>query len=178
LARPTSAKANMPVWRIALWIAIACCSAACCGPVSHAPIIERYRAAACIPFSPNPRISPGTREWDTMLRLSDGSKVIVSGAQVPGGLVAVRYPTTGRVSVAANAGDYVYPSDVRMNAQGNLLYVKASGLAGGIWQQTWLFEYDLRAERLVTRQQVVDDALPTECPEPRLAFEPESFGPR
>jgi hypothetical protein len=85
---------------------------------------------------------------------------------------------THRVSVAANAGDYVYPGDVRMNAQGNLLYVKASGLAGGIWQQTWLFEYDLRAERLVARQQVVDDALPCECPEPRLAFEPENFGPR
>ena len=113
-----------------------------------------------------------------MLTLSDGSKVIVSGAQVPGGLIAVRYPTTGRVSVAASAGDYVYPSDVRMNAQGNLLYVKASGIAAGIWQETWLFEYDLRTERLVTRQQVVDDALPAECPEPRLVIEAKSFVPR
>jgi hypothetical protein len=31
---------------------------------------------------------------------------------------------------AANAGDYVFPSDVRFKAQTNLLFVKASGLGG------------------------------------------------
>jgi hypothetical protein len=67
--------------------------------------------------------------------------------------------------VAANAGDYVYPSDVRINTPDDLLYVKASGLAGGIRHQTWLFEYDLRGPRLVARQEVVDEALPAECPE-------------
>jgi hypothetical protein len=90
---------------------------------------------------------------------------MVSGAQVPGGRINVRYLTTGRESVAANAGDYVYPSDVRLNAQNDLLYVKASGLAGGLRQETWLFEYDLRGQRLVERRQVVNDTLPAECPE-------------
>jgi hypothetical protein len=148
-----------------LCVAIVCCTAACHGPVSNAAIIEKYRAAACIPFSENPRVSPHTREWDTALTLSDGLTVAVTGAQFPGGSINVRYLAAGRESVAVNAGDYVYPSDVRLNAQNDLLYVKASGLAGGISQETWLFEYDLRGQRLVERRQVVNDVLPAECPE-------------
>jgi hypothetical protein len=149
-----------------LCAAIALCTAACRGPVSEAPIIDQYKAAACIPFSANPKvIPPHTREWETPLTLSDGLRVTVSGAQIPGGRIHVRYLTTGRESAAADAGDYVYPSDVRLNAQDDLLYVKASGLAGGIRQETWLFKYDLRGQRLVERRQVVNDALPAECAE-------------
>jgi hypothetical protein len=149
----------------ALCTAIVCLGAACRGPVSHAPIIEHYRAAACIPFSVNPKATLHTREWDTDLALKDGSKVIVTGAQMPGGRINVRYPTSGRESVAADAGDYVYPSDVRLNAQKDRLYVKASGLAAGIWQETWLFEYDLHSQKLVDRRKVANEALPAECPE-------------
>src|SRR5258708_6896120 len=149
------------VLRMVLCTTVACCSA-CRGPVSNAPIIERYKAA-CIPFAANPKVSPHTREWDTPLTLSDGSKVIVGGTKSPGGRINVRYLTPARVSVAADPGDYVYPSDVRVNAQEDILFVKASGLAGGISQETWLFEYDLRAQRLVVRQRVVNDALPAEC---------------
>lgn len=86
---------------------------------------------------------------------------------MPGGRVTARYATTGRELEAANAGDYVYPSDVRFNAQMNLLFVKASGLAGGITHETWLFEYDLFRQRLVERRLVADSVLPTECPESR-----------
>ena len=110
-------------------------------------------------------VGPHTRTWDATLTLTDGSKVVVSGGQLPGGRITVRYLATGRELEAANAGDYVYPSDVRLDPQNNHLYVKASGLAGGIWSETWLFEYDLRGQRLVARRKVVNDALPTECPE-------------
>jgi hypothetical protein len=106
------------------------------------------------------------REWKATLSMRDGSQVIVAGAQVPGGIVGLFYPATGRKFVAANAGDYVYPSDVRVNAQNDFLYVKASGLAGGIWQRTYLFEYDLRQHRLLTRRRVKDSALPDACPDP------------
>jgi hypothetical protein len=92
-------------------------------------------------------------------------KVTVTGAQFPGGRINVQYLASGRESVVADAGDYVYPSDVRLNAHSNLLYVKASGLAGGIRQETWLFEYDLSGQRLVERRQVVNAVLPEECPE-------------
>jgi len=108
---------------------------------------------------------PHVRQWETTLKLSNRSEVIVSGAQSVGGRINVRYPPSDRLAVAANAGDYVYPSDVRINAQNDLLYVKASGLAGGVRHQTWLFEYDLRGQRLAARQEVVDDALPAECSE-------------
>jgi hypothetical protein len=97
--------------------------------------------------------------------LSDGSKVMVVGYQMPGGRITVRYVATSRELEAANAGDYVYPSDVRFNAQTNLLFVKASGLAGGISQETWLFKYDLLGQRLIERQRVADNVLPTECSE-------------
>ena len=72
---------------------------------------------------------------------------------------------TGREYVAADAGDYVYPSDVRINRDADLLYVKAHGLAGGVREETWLFEYDLHENRLLTRVQVQQHTLPRECPD-------------
>lgn len=77
----------------------------------------------------------------------------------------MRYVATAREVEAANAGDYVYPSDVRLDARNDVLYVKAAGLAAGIWSETWLFEYDLRAQRQLARRRVVNDVLPPECPE-------------
>jgi hypothetical protein len=99
------------------------------------------------------------------LSLRDGSQVIVSGLRLPGGWIEVSYPATGQKFVAAKVGDYVYPSDVRIDAQNDLLYVKATGLVGGISQRTYLFEYDLRQHRLLTRRRV-KGALPEECPDP------------
>jgi hypothetical protein len=130
---------------------------------SHALIIDRYKAATCVPPFIMPEPSPDSREWNATLTLIDGSHAIVTGSQMPGGRVAVHYANSGGDVVAANAGDYVYPSDVRLNPQNDHLYIKASGLAAGIWQETWLFEFDLRAKKLLKRQKVADEALPTEC---------------
>ena len=154
--------------RTILCFTIACCTVGCHRPLAGGPIIDGYKAAVCIPVSPNRKVGgPHTREWEAPVTLSDGSKVMVVGYQMPGGRITARYVTTGRELEAANAGDYVYPSDVRFNEQTNLLFVKASGLAGGINHETWLFEYDLLGQRLVERRRVVDSALPTECPESR-----------
>jgi len=153
-------RVSVLVWRIAFSAAITC-TVACHRPVSNAPIIEHYRAATCIPVS---TMSPYTRKWDTVLTLSDGSKVKVRGAQMPSGRITVSYVANGRESVAADPGYYVYPSDVRLDSRSDLLYVKARGLAGGISQQTWLFEYDLRGQRLLKSLEVADSVLPAECP--------------
>lgn len=153
---------NVPKMRMVLCFTFACFTVSCHPPISHGPIIDGYKAAGCIPVSAN-RIH--TREWETPVTLSDSSQVMVVGAQMPGGRITARYVTTGRELEAANAGDYVYPSDVRFNAQTNLLFVKASGLAGGITHETWLFEYDLLGQHLIERRRVADSALPTECPE-------------
>lgn len=123
------------------------------------PVIQRYGAAACVLPSPHPKV----RMWDAQLTLRDGSEVVVSGASMAGGLVSIRYKATGQSLVAANAGDYIYPEDVRFDGLRDLLYVKASGLAGGTWQQTWLFEYDLHAHRLLVRQRVPEKALAADC---------------
>ena len=137
-------------------------------PFTHGPIVGGYKSASCIPVSANRRVGgPRTREWETPVILSDGSKVTLVGYQMPGGRITAHYTSTGRELEAANAGDYVYPSDVRFNAQTNLLFVKASGLAGGINHETWLFEYDLLGQHLVERRRVADSALATECPESR-----------
>lgn len=137
-------------------------------PVTHGPIVDGYKAAACITVSANRRVGgPHTREWETPVILSDGSKVTLVGYQMPGGRITAHYKATGRETGSGNAGDYVYPSDVRFNAQTNLLFVKASGLAGGINHETWVFEFDLLGQRLVERRRVADNTLPTECPESR-----------
>jgi hypothetical protein len=135
-----------------------------CGPTasSDAPIIQRYRVANCVPPSANPKV-PETREWNAALRLNDGSAVLITGAQMVGGRIDVQFVATGRVSVAANEGDYVYPSDVRIDHRTDHLYVKASGLAGGLQHQTWLIDYDLRGQKQVDHRLVADEVLPAEC---------------
>ncbi len=111
-------------------------------------------------------MTPHTREWNALVFLHDGLPVSISGAQVPGGRIAVSYPGSNREFLAADPGDYIYPSDVRLDAPKEALYVKAHGAAGGISEQTWLFAYDLRARRIVERVQVRNDVLPMECQEP------------
>ena len=143
-------------------IAVLCC-ASCNWPASHARIIELYTAAACVPLAAKPKAYSADREWDALIPLRDGSTVVVRGAQIVSGQIEVFYPAASKQIVAANAGDYVYPSDVRADTQNDLLYVKADGLAGGIWRQTWLFKYDLRRQQLMERLQVRNDALPPEC---------------
>ncbi len=99
------------------------------------------------------------------MTLKDGQTVVIRGTQSPGGRIELQYSNSSMKTVAADAGDYIYPSDVRLAKGVDLLYVKAAGLAGGINRETWLFEYDLNHRRLLTRKLVSDDALPPECPE-------------
>ena len=112
-------------------------------------------------------MSPHVREWDTALTLRDGAQVIVKGLDTVSGNITVSYPATGRVVVAADPNDYIYPSDVRLDAQHDLLYVKAQGLAVLDGEQTWLFEFDLRGQRIMERRQIKNGILPMECPEPQ-----------
>jgi hypothetical protein len=43
------------------------------------------------------------------------------------------------------------------------LYVKASGLAGGIRKETWLYEYDLKNRKQVRKQLVDPSVLSEDC---------------
>jgi hypothetical protein len=163
---PSKQTLPMPRLRSVAFLALACCPGACVSPSSNALIITKYGAAACIPFSAHPRVSPHTREWDGELTLRNGAKVIVKGFDTVSGRITVSYPATGRDVVAADPNDYIYPSDVRLDAQNDLLYVKAHGLAVLSGEQTWLFEFDLRGQRILERRQIRNGILPMECPEP------------
>lgn len=83
---------------------------------------------------------------------------------MPGGRIDVRYVSDGADIVAANAGDYIYPADVRLDGASDTLLMKASGVTAALDQpQTWLFEYDLNHRRQIARFQVDPSVLPPEC---------------
>jgi hypothetical protein len=92
--------------------------------------------------------------------LRDGSKVTVRGAGIVGGRLAVSCPPSGQQYIAANPYDYIYPMEIRLDAQHDILYVAASGLAGGLWQQTWLFAFDLREHHSLARRKIRYKQLP------------------
>jgi hypothetical protein len=64
--------------------------------------------------------------------------------------------------IAVRPGDYIYPSDVRVDSASGLLYVKARGIAGGLWKETWLYEYDLVRRQQVSKLLVDPNVLPPE----------------
>jgi hypothetical protein len=66
--------------------------------------------------------------------------------------------------VAANAGDYIYPADVRIDQAREKLFIKASGITAAFSQpQTWLFEFDLTRHVQIDRARVDPAVLPQEC---------------
>jgi len=100
-----------------------------------------------------------------MLRTREATNVQVLGRAVPGGRIDVKYSADGPDEVAANAGDYIYPADVRFDRGSDRLYVKAAGVTAAFSNpETWLFEYDVMAKRLLQRVRVDPKALPAECP--------------
>jgi hypothetical protein len=110
-------------------------------------LIDAYSGAACIP----PKLGTGaepSRQWDSTLRLADGRSVVVSAFQAPSGAVRVHYTDSGSDVVAADAGEYVYPSDIRWDPAKGSLYVKAHGVPV-LWdkEETDLFEFDLPSKR-------------------------------
>jgi len=126
-------------------------------------LIERYKQATCVPWTFHPAIRPDTRSWDYNFRTRQGVTAHISGAQLPGGRIDVTFEPGGQKTVAANAGDYIWPADVRIEPARDLLYVKASGSAGGWRPEIWLIEYDLQHRRETSRLLVDGSALPEEC---------------
>jgi hypothetical protein len=135
-----------------------------CRPSTGDAVTAEYSRASCLALSNPPKaIRPSTREWDTSLRLKNGMQVVVTAFDAAGGVVVVRDIASGKSWTAINPGDYVYPSDIRLDSQRDYLYVRASGLAGGIQQETWLFEYDLERRQLLRKERVDKKSLPAIC---------------
>ena len=132
--------------------------------VRSGPVVSGYEKAECVPVKFGAAIHPPTRAWDYQLVTPGGVTVHISGAQMPGGRIDLRYQSDGTEVVAANAGDYIYPADVRFDGSKDRLFVKASGepaAFGG--PQTWLFEFDLARRQQMDRVRVDPTVLPPEC---------------
>ena len=143
-------------------VAVSGCQA-CSRPVRASRLIDVYSGAACIP----PKLGTGAepeRQWDSTLRLADGRSVVVSAFQAPSGAVRVHYTDSGSDIVAADAGEYVYPSDIRWDPAKGSLYVKAHGVPVP-WDkgETDLFEFDLPSKRHGQHEVVDPTVLPAEC---------------
>ena len=134
--------------------------------IRNGPMVTGYRNATCIPVQFGlSGFTPPTRAWDFTMTTKKGLTVRVRGATMPGGQITVGYIPKGTETVAANAGDYIYPADVRLDPGSDTLYIKASGITAAFSQpQTWLFEYDLNNRRQIARNRVDPSVLPLECP--------------
>jgi hypothetical protein len=137
--------------------------ASCDRPIRSGGLLDAYRAAACVMPTFAKGVDPPTRGWDSTIVIAGGSKVTIRGAQLGWGEIAIQYEPDGRKVVAVDPGDYIAPNDVRLNDHRNRLYVKASGAAAGIWEETWLYEYDLVERRPLRKSRVHPEALPPEC---------------
>ena len=156
--------APMRLLRIPLLVCVAVAACASCDrPIRSGALLDGYRAAACVMPTFAKGVEPPTRGWDSTIVVANDSKATIRGAQMVGGQVNARYEADGRDVVVVDPGDYIYPNDVRLNERRDRLYVKASGAAGGIWQETWLYEYDLVERRALRKSRVHPEALPPEC---------------
>ena len=130
---------------------------------SKSDLLAKYKAATCLPFS----IGRGNEShWESAVSLQDGSRVVVSGAGWASGEVVVTYLSTNQKCTAAKPHDYIAPVDIRIDNRTDMLYIAASGLAGGVWQQTWLFAFDLKGRRQTESRKIRYKDLPAGCPGP------------
>jgi hypothetical protein len=132
--------------------------------------IDGYRSGACIsPLAEHRRIGGPTREWEHTIERQGKPVAKVAGYQAVGGHIEVTDLSTGQQHTAVPSADYIYPADVRVNCDSTRLFVKSTGLAAGLWHQTWLYEYDLVSFKSVARTKVVPEVLPSECLGPQDA---------
>jgi hypothetical protein len=137
---------------------------ACSGTIKTKALIDQYSRATCVPVTLGSADESPARTWNFPLVTRDGITVQVYSRAVPEGVVDVRYTPDGKDVVAADAGDYIFPADIRFDQPSDFLYIRASGSTIFGHPQTWLFAYDLGRRRQIQRVKVDPGRLPAECP--------------
>jgi len=138
-----------------------------------APIIDEYRAAECVlPVGYAKQVQPPTLEWDETLHLRDGTVVQIYGLEGPGTRIVAKYPKSQAEITVNGMVDYVYPTDIRIDRQREILYVKTDGYVGGMTKRTSLLAFDLNKRARIIRKEVDSSVLPPECLKPK----PENSG--
>ena len=140
---------------------------ACSRPSKTAPIIDEYRAAECIlPVGYAKQVQPPTFEWDQTMTLRDGTAVQIHGLEAPGARITATYGKSGDVGVTEMV-DYVYPTDIRIDKNHEILYVKTDGYVLGRTKRICLFAFDLYKKATIVREEVDNSVLPQECVRPK-----------
>lgn len=104
------------------------CYQDCDRAIRSGALIDEYSRAECVPVKLAAGISPPSRGWDYTLKTHAGVPVRVFGSDIVGGEIEVEYLPDGKKAVAANAGDYIYPADVRFERTNDRLYVTVVSL--------------------------------------------------
>jgi hypothetical protein len=107
-------------------------------------------------------IYPSVHEWAVSLDLGQGLTLRISADQTVGGRFLGQYSDEQPQRVIGNAGDYVYPCDLRIDKGRGIILAKASGLSGGIAKATILFEFDITSRQLLHAYQVASELFPPE----------------
>jgi hypothetical protein len=138
----------------------------CARPIGTGEVIDRYRRAECIPVAyDNPTLPYPVKVWHYILNTPKGTTVKIMGQAIPGGRIELVYLPNDGGGITADAGDYIYPADVRFDRTSEHVYVKASGRPAAFGgEQTWLFKLDLQQRRQVQKVRVEPRVLPEECP--------------
>ena len=134
----------------------------CAVPLRSGTLINGYLTADCVA----PVFTAGAednRGWSATIATAGGPRATISGAQRIDGSILIRYEPDGPEKTVVKYKDYVYPTDLRLNGARDRLYVKTSGLAAGIWHETWLYEYDLQRKKQLRKSRVEPAVLPPEC---------------
>jgi hypothetical protein len=147
-----------------LLLSLSLCCVSCQKPARSGILIDRYRSAECVTPTLSKGFSTPTRGWDAEITLNSGMAVKVKGFDSVSGIITIHYLPDGPELTAVKPGDYIYPTDVRVDKAKSVLYVRADGTAAGIWRQTWLYEYDLLYRKEISRTLVDPSVLPPNCP--------------
>jgi hypothetical protein len=135
------------------------------------PVVKSYLVATVVTPTWNPNISPSEPMWDLTLEPGNGQTVTVTAACCIGGRFLAKYGDETQPRIVGQPGDYVYPTELRVNRETRRVYGMARGLAGGIWHKTVIFEFDLVRRQQIGRVEVDDKILPP-------AVQPEGPKPR
>ncbi|MGA2230801.1 MAG: hypothetical protein ABSH22_07870 [Tepidisphaeraceae bacterium] len=112
-------------------------------------VVAAFSAAQLLSPVPKDEMKPGEpRTWDQKLQLANGIQVRIEAMDCAGGNVTATYADDQKWLEVANAGDYVYPKEIRINPATERLFVLAEGVAMPFgWHDTQLFEFDLRMRK-------------------------------
>ena len=116
-----------------------------------ARLIPQFKAAQVVPPIPkDPKDSSSPIRWKSTLQLS-GNVSITLEALSFFGQASVTYSDESSPRIVALSEDYIWPQELRLDPVSQILFVRTSGLGGGIFPTTRIIEFDLKKRSRVTR---------------------------